>query len=312
MAATIGPMRCERGQAAVEWVAMVLAAGLTLAALVAVAPAVDGRSLGGLLAHRLTCAAKGGCDDGDSALVRAYGESDAALVRRHMPGLVFEPGERQLPVDWRRCRRVACATVADDPDLDAHRTDAGRRATAFTRVLRQDGRTYIQYWTYYPDSNTAWGGSDKLWSLVGPGRYPGFHEDDWEAVTVRIEPDGRTAMRATSHGHWQWCKHAPCRGRWGAATGWSRVSKGSHAGHAPLRAKPTGLLPSALPHGIPLRYRYSPQIPGRDLRERTASPDGFRLLPLELVDRRGYRRLDPGISPPWEKDAYRDPEAPGS
>lgn len=322
-------MRSERGQAAIEWVATVLVATLALGALAATVPAVDGRSLGGLLAHRLVCAAKGGCQDGDAALVRAYGKEDAELVRRHMPSFVFEPGERQIPVDWRRCRRVDCATVADDRDLDAHRSDAGHRATVFTRVIRDGGRTYIQYWTYYPDSNSTWAGSDKLWSLskgtpvgaalragalakTGSSDYPGYHRDDWEAVAVRIEADGRTAMRVTSHGDWQWCKHAPCRGRWGAATGWSRVSKGSHASHAPLRATPVGVLPSALPEGVPLRYRYVPQVPGRDLRERTATADGIRAVPLESIDRGRYRRLDRGIPPPWEKDAYENPESPAS
>lgn len=323
-------MASEHGQAAIEWVATVLVAALALGALAAAVPAVDGRSLGGLLAHRLACAAKGGCRDGDAALRRAYGAEDAELVRRHAPGLVFERGERQLPVDWRRCRQVGCATVRDAPDLDAHRTDAGVRATLFTRVLRRKGRTYIQYWAYYPDSDTEWLGSHDAWDAVrdrtrgtpigtvlqagarlatGSTDYPGWHADDWEAVTVRIDPDGRTAMRMTSHGHWQWCKHASCRDRWGAALGWARVSRGSHAGHAPLRARPTGLDPSALPDGLPLRYRYEPLVPGRDLRERTATPAGLRLLPLERLDRRGYRRLDPDIAPPWLKDAYRDPES---
>lgn len=323
----------ERGQAAIEWVATVLVAALALGALATAVPAVDGRSLGGLLAHRLACAAKGGCRDGDAALRRAYGAGDAELVRRHAPGLVFEPGERQLPVDWRRCRRVACATVADDRDLDAHRTDAGARATLFTRVLRRGGRTYVQYWSYYPDSDTEWAGSHDVWDAVrdgtrdtalgaalragarlttGSAEYPGWHADDWEAVTVRIDADGRTAMRMSSHGHWQWCKHASCRDRWGAALGWARVSRGSHAGHAPLRAEATGLDPSALPEGLPLRYRYRPLVPGRDLRERTATPAGLRLLPLERIDRRAYRRRDPEIEPPWLKEAYRDPESASS
>lgn len=323
-------MSCERGQASIEWVASVLVVAVVLGALTAAVPAVDGRSFGGLIAHVIACAAQGGCRDGDVALRRAYGEADAALVRRHAPGLVFEPGERQLPVDWRGCRRVACATVRDDRDLDAHRTDAGLRATLFTRVLRRGGRTYIQYWAYYPDSDTEWAGSHDVWDAVRDGTrdtplgaalragarlatgstdYPGWHADDWEAVTVRIGRDGRTAMRMTSHGHWQWCKHASCRDRWGAALGWARVSRGSHAGHAPLRATPTGLDASTLPGGLPLRYRYEPLMPGRDLHERTATPAGLRLLPLESIDRRRYRRLDAGIAPPWQKDAYLDPES---
>ncbi len=103
------------------------------------------------------------------------GRSDAELVRRYAPGVVYEPGERQLPVDYRRCRAVACARAPDDRDLDAHRTDAGGRATLFTRVVRAGGRTYIQYWFYYPDSNSAVLGSDKAWRRAAallPGPRP--------------------------------------------------------------------------------------------------------------------------------------------
>ena len=145
-------MRDERGQATVEWAGTLLIVSLTLGALASVAPPVDGRPLGGFLAHRLLCAAKGGCDDGDAALAAAYGARDAALVREHAPNLVYEPGEKQLPVDYRRCRRPRCAEAPDDRDLDAHRTVRGERATVFTRVLRRDRRTYIQYWLYYPEN----------------------------------------------------------------------------------------------------------------------------------------------------------------
>ncbi|HEX2161425.1 MAG TPA: hypothetical protein VHF88_06355 [Thermoleophilaceae bacterium] len=282
-------MTSERGQASVEWVALVLLVALATGGLLAAVPGVDGRSLGGALAHRLTCAVKGGCADND-ALVRAYGARDAELVRRNLQGLVFEPGERQIPVDWRDCRAVPCAVAPDDRDLDVHRSAAGHRATVFTRLLRRGDRRYIQYWFYYPDSNTTWAGSDKIWRsaplgqigqlVTGSERYPGYHPDDWEGAMVRVEADGRTAVRVTSHGHWQWCKRG-CEDRWGPATGWTRVSRGSHAGHVPLDRA----------------------------RERTITADGIRLVPLESIDRSGYRRLDPGISPPWEKDAYENPES---
>jgi hypothetical protein len=232
---------------------------------------------------------------------------------------VFEPGERQLPVDWRSCRAVSCAVAPDDRDLDAHVTESGLPVTAFTRLRRQGGDRYIQYWFYYPDSNTAWAGSDKLWNRTPIGRiaeavtgadgYPGWHADDWEGVAVRLGSGGRSAVRVTSHGHWQWCKHSDCGGRWGRATGWVRVSRGSHAGHVPVA-------PGAVAVGRrPARARPParlPALPGRDLRERTATAEGIRLLPLERLDVTGYRRLDPGISPPWQKDAYANPESPRS
>lgn len=309
----------ERGQAAPEWVALVLIAALALGGLATAVQAFDGRSLGALIAHRIVCAARGGCDDGDADLRRAYGAGDAELVRRHLPGLVFEPGERQLPVDWRRCRAVECAVAPDERGADVHRSDSGQRATVFTRVLRHGRRRYVQYWFYYPDSNTAWGGSDRIWNdtpvgwlgrlVTGSARYPGFHRDDWEGATVRVEPDGRAAIRVTSHGHWQWCKHGRCAGRWGPASGWTRVSRGSHAGHVPadLAAPEPGRRPR---RGDALRHRAL--LPGHDLHERTTTPDAVRLVPLEGIDKRRYRRLDPGISPPWQKDAYVNPNSSGS
>jgi hypothetical protein len=313
-------VRSERGQASVEWVALVLLSALVLGGLLTVVAGVDGRSFGATLTHRLVCAVKGGCEDGDDDLRRVYGERDGELVRRHLQGLVFEPGERQLPVDWRVCRKVACALAVDDRDADVHRTRAGMPATVFTRLQRRGGRVYIQYWFYYPDSNTAWAGSDKIWKhspvgqigrlLTGSHDYPGFHEDDWEAATVRIDADGSTAVRVTSHGHWQWCKQTDCVGRWGPATGWTRVSRGSHAGHVPTEL--VAPVAAGRGPGRGKRVGHRPQLPGPGLSERTASAEGIRLVPLEGIDKSRYRRLDPGISPPWEKDAYENPESSGS
>lgn len=311
-------MRCQRGQATVEWTALALLVALALVGLGSLAGRVDGRSFGGFLAHRLACAIRGGCDDGDRALARAYGDRGAALVRRRAPSLVYEPGERQLPVDYRRCRRPACAQAPDDRDLDAHRTASGGRATAFTRLQRRGGRTYVQYWLYYPDSTTAWAGSDRLWErsrvlpllgrlVRGTPDYPGWHRDDWESVQVRVDRDGSAWTRASSHGHYQGCKWSECRDRWIEATGWSRVSRGSHAGHIPVERR-DGAPPAA---AGPLRG-YRRLLPGRDLRERTTTAEGLRLVPLESLAGRGYRRLDPDIEPPWRKEAYRRPERDSS
>ena len=332
-------MRDESGQATVEWTGTLLVVSLTLGSLAAVAPLVDGRSFGGFLAHRLVCALEGGCDDGDAALVRAYGAADAALVREHAPNLVYEPGEMQLPVDYRRCRESTCAEAPDDRDLDTHRSDRGERATVFTRVLRRDGRVYIQYWLYFPDSKTTALGSDKLWEAAwllpqmagivdrAPA-YPGLHRDDWESFHARIHPDGEVWVKASSHGHYQGCKWAPCRNRWFADSGWTRVSRGSHAGHIPAerirpaapRTPPRRHWPSggaapheALPRGSPPPpVRYRPLLPGHDLRERTSTGEGLRLIPLETHDKRRYRPLEEGFAPPWKKEVYNEPESDGS
>jgi hypothetical protein len=289
-------MRLERGQATVEWVGLLLLVAASLGALPALGPEVDGRSFGGFLAHRILCAVRGRCDDGDGALARAYGRRDAELVRRNAPNIVYEPGEPSLPVDFRHCRARRCADASGDRDLDAHRTRTGRPATVFVRVLRRRGRTYIQYWFYYPDSNSTWLSSDELWEhsyllplvgkvLRGTSAYPGFHRDDWEGYQVKIDPGGRVYARATAHGHYQGCKQGRCRNRWIGGTGWTRVSRGSHAGH--------------VPHGYP----------GRDIHERTSTAEGVRLIPLEPLERRPYRPLDRNVEPPWRKEVYRDPES---
>ena len=153
----------QRGQAAVEFIALVLVACVALGALVSLGSGADGRAAGGFFAHHIACAIGGRCHDDERELVRAYGERDAATIRSLAPHLVYEPGERQLPVDWRQCRHPGCAAAPDDPSLDVHTTDSGRRATAFTRLIRRDGRLYVGYWLYFPDSNTALAGSDRLW-----------------------------------------------------------------------------------------------------------------------------------------------------
>lgn len=322
-------MSCERGQATIEWVALVLLAAVALGVAATSVALIDGRSFGGFLTHRIVCAVRGSAcpDPGDQReLVRAYGPSDAELVRRFAPDIVYEPGERQVPVDYRDCRDPACASTPDDRDLDVHSTAKGRRVTVFTRVVHRGGRTYNQYWFYYPDSNTTALGADKLWQAlpetgVGGRRlrkpaYPGFHRDDWEGYEVRVERDGSTAVRATSHGHLQWCKQPECRSRWGPRTGWTRVSRGSHSGHIPLERTVTGQRGGGggrvgVPRGR-LRQGYRPQIPGVNLRERTSTAEGQRLVPLERLDQRRYRRRGKDVSPPWQKPHYSDPEGTGS
>jgi hypothetical protein len=308
----------ESGQAAVEWVGLMLLVALMGAASLAAAPTVDGRSFGGFLTHRIVCAVRsGGCRDGDAALAASYGASTASLVREHAPGLVYEPGERELPVDYRRCRDPDCANAADDPDLDAHRSAAGARSTVFTRVVRRGGRTYAQYWFYYPDSNSTWAGSDRIWKssallqaggwiLRGTTAYPGFHKDDWEGYQVRIDADGRAWARATAHGHYQGCKQRLCHNRWITPTGWTRVSRGSHAGHIPVRLRwprhrrPDQVRPAPSPG-------FQPLLPGMDLHERTSSAEGLRLVPLESRAHGGYRPQDSAVTPPWRKKVYREP-----
>lgn len=294
----------ERGQATVEWIGAVLLVALALGAAALLVPVGD-RTLGEAVLHALVCAVRGDCGAraarGDSALVAAYGVRGAELVRRHAPNIAYEAGTLTLPVDWRQCRAHRCSDAPDDPALDVHRSARGGvPATAFTRVVRRGGRTYLQYWFYYPDSTSTWGGAAGAWRRVAPSRrYPGFHEDDWEAYMVRIDPSGEVLARATSHRGYKYCKGSGpgCDNRWGPATGWTRVSRGSHAGHIPMTA-------TAFPASLrPTRY-------GVDAHERTTSAPELRLVPLEPIDPSSYRSLRPGGPlPPWRKEVYRDPES---
>lgn len=328
----------ERGAATVEWVGLLLVVSLALGALGGFAPHVDGRSFGGLISHSIVCAVRGGdCDDGGGELLAAYGEADASLVREHAPNLVYEPGELQLPVDYRDCRSAACAGAPDDPDLDAHRTSAGHSATAFTHVLRDGDETFVQYWLYYPDSNSTVLGADELWDelpgfvragavpFTGSSDWPGYHPDDWESYQVRIDGSGKTWVRASSHTGYQWCKRSSCKNTWGEATGWTRVSYGSHAGHIPLgeegvEVDSAGFEPVRagfgadgvaryVPSLLGLRRGVKPHYPGVDIRERTTTAAGVRLIPIDSLDRDGYEPIDPGITPPWEKEVFHDPRS---
>jgi hypothetical protein len=305
----------ERGQAGVEVVALVLVMCLLSGALASGAGhALDGRSYAGFLARQLVCAVHG-CEDEQGRLVEAYGERDAARVRALAPSLVFEPGERQLPVDWRECRRPGCAAAPDDRALDAHLTDAGHRATAFTRLVRRAGRLYVEYWLYYPDSNTTLGPSEQLWGLFAGvlGDYPGFHRDDWEGAVVRVGPGDRPRIRASSHGGFQGCKWRECRDEWVPSYGWLRVSRGSHSGHVPYRERrvPETTTGPVLPRRLPrTRLLRAPVRGGAgSLDERSSTAEGIVLVPLETLDRRSYTPLDPEVRPPWRKESYTDPES---
>ena len=177
---SVSAMRCERGQATIEWAGVVLVATLALGALVALAPQPDGRSLGALLAHSIACSARGSCEDTGRALSAAYGERDAELVRAHAPGLVYEPRTHSLPVDFRDCRRPSCSDASDDREADLHSSAAGVPATAFSRVIHRGGVTFIQYWHYYPDSSTTSPGSLSLRMLDHV--LPVHHRDDWGSM----------------------------------------------------------------------------------------------------------------------------------
>ncbi len=302
-------MGSQRGQATIEWTGVVLLVAFTLGAAVALVPAVDGRSFGSWLAHSILCAVRPGCGASSDGLEVAYGERDAALVRRHAPGIVYEPGERSLPVDFRDCRARLCADAPDDRALDATRSETGTPAAVFTHVVRRGGETFLQYWLYYPDSDSRFPGSHALWNVATgvPSRYPGYHRDDWESYTVRIGGDGSARVRASSHHWYQGCKERQCRNRWMDRTGWTRVSAGSHAGHIPFETQ-WEVSPARRRGPASRRVTgYRPLLPGRDLHERTTSAAALALIPIETLDGDALGTDFGDVVPPWRKVVYSDP-----
>ena len=198
-------IRCERGQSTVEWVGLVILVSLATAGFSAiVGVGLPGADLARAVGAKLVCAASLGDGCGPTGLLEAeYGEEVARLVRGRAPDLLYEDGMTELPVDYRECREDACsiATVASGESTE---TPDGLRATAFTHVVdcssagidaaraggydcsgERAGNRYLQYWLYFPDSQTdPWGSR-------------GRHEDDWESFQVRIGDE--VAARASSH-----------------------------------------------------------------------------------------------------------------
>lgn len=243
--------RSESGQATVEWSALLLVLAMLFAGLAYAVSRTEAWGWGEDVLHSLVCSVGGGCDDGPGALDQAYGAETAKLVLRYSPNVAYEPRSAELPVDFRRCRKLDCSNGPSDAAL-IDRTSAGLPVTAFTRVVDRrpgGGALYLQYWFYYPESFTA-----------GIGRvfghsWPGYHPDDWEGYQVRVGPGRAVAARATAHGGYG--------SGWAPYTGWYRVAGGSHAG----------------------------QVVGGAAGERTTRGPDLRLAPLEGLDGLGGERF---------------------
>jgi hypothetical protein len=265
--------RKEAGQATIEWSALLLVVALSLSALGYLAVRADGQRLGAGIVESIICAIGEDCP---GALEDAYGKETARIVREYAPNIVYERKSAELPVDFRRCRKLACSNGSDQAKA-IDETELGLPVTAFTRVIdrRRSGALYLQYWLYFPESFSG-GIGRKLGPLAD--YWPGRHPDDWEGYQVRIE-DGRISARASAHGRYKGLEHST---GWGPWTGWYRVSGGSHAGH--LVTGSTG--------------------------ERTTPASALQLVPLERLSARDLYRFE--VSPPWEKRAYDDPESGSS
>jgi hypothetical protein len=305
--------RDERGQSTVEWIGTLCVVALLLVALLAAGVRVPVADLAQSIASRIVCAVALGDGCGDEPdLIAAYGSEVGRLVREHMPTIVFEAGSRAIPVDFRHCRSTVCGDGASEGLV--HRSDARLPLSAFVHVVdcRAEGREraeaagadcsppragslYIQYWTYYADSATL-----RDLPIVGD---EGFHRDDWEGVQIRIGADGQVDERASSHNGYNYERGvanwgsdadigalrdiaeavgARAENGWGPETHLLLVSGGSHAGNA------------AGDHDL------SRWIPGRRV----------HLIPLEQIAASDESSF--AISPPWQKQVWRDPEAAGT
>lgn len=276
-----------------------------LAALVAlVGPTIPGGELTRAIASKLVCAVKGTGACGEvatelaaqpSPLERTYGAELAALVAGRTPTISFEDDDFvSLPVDYRECRQRACSDSIRHGSLE--HTQTGLQPTAFTHVVdcrdpvaaaeegydcsgARSGNVYIQYWLYYPQS---WTRAYQRW---------GFHEDDWESYQVRIGADGTVVARASSHHGYNgrsgdevndagW---GDPQAAWDTILGQLHVAAGSHAGRAQAQ----------------------------DGDSRRIEPGNLQVLPLEpIVAAGGAPSFE--VTPPWDKDVWRDPEATGT
>jgi hypothetical protein len=226
--------RSEEGQATVEWTALLLVLAILFAGLAYAFSRTQAWGVGEGILHSIACAVGASCDDeGTDALAQAYGPENAKLVRRYAPNVAYERRSAELPIDFRRCRKLECSNGPDDP-AEIDRSSAGLPVTAFTRVVDKrgaGGSLYVQYWFYYPESFS--GGIGRMFGH----RWPGYHPDDWEGYQVRIGPEGSASARATAHGGYST--------NWSRWTGWYRVSGGSHAGQVAGRASGERTTPSS-------------------------------------------------------------------
>jgi hypothetical protein len=289
------PPSSQRGQATVEWIGLLLMAGLLLGALVAGARMLNlGLAVPGAVLERLVCAVRLSEDcRSEPALRDGYGAEVAALLRAHAPAVLYEDGMRALPVDFRRCRSDPCA----EGPTEGHATASGDRlpVTAFTHVIDcrrgarvatvrrgadcsgpRAGNLYLQFWFYYPGSATGEGSTPLKGLIRDAGSAigkPTHHPDDWESHQVRIGPDGRRFARSSSH-------H-------GYGDGWVSdpdrvyVAGGSHAGRALVR----------------------------DV-SRSTKDHRIRLVPLTRIARRDAWSF--AVTPPWRKRVWLDPEYGGT
>jgi hypothetical protein len=289
----------------------VLVVSLAFAGMVAAGITVPGADLARTIAERLACAVNlgEGCGGEPTALVLEYGVEVAELVADHTPLLEYEEGMLALPIDYRECREVACAQGVDSGQVTE--TNAGLPVTLLSHVVDcrdpeapspsdadcsgdASGYLYIQYWAYYPDSQTQ------------PFGKAGYHPDDWESFQVRIGPDGVEERASSHHGYngeggdpindtgW-----LPGKSAWTRGTGRYAISSGSHAGRVGTAPADKRIRrPSSSVERMPHRW---------------TRPDDIQVIPIEsLSDEWDEYVGSPDHLPAWLKDVFFDPEDTGT
>jgi hypothetical protein len=318
-------MRCERGQATVEWLGLLLVTALVLSALLWLAGMqAPGTALADAIVERLLCAValRDNCAR-DPRLELAHGGELAAAFQAHAPTLLYEPGMRALPVDFRRCRADSCAEGAEDGTVArsqaglpivafTHAIDCRRRAIASREAAGADcsderaGNLYLQYWFYYPGSATAEGSTP----LKGPIRWasaklghPTFHADDWESYQVRLGPAGAFARASSHHGYSY------------------RLGGGLIAGYRLARRRDGRIVvrrPPQVTNGwgpeVGTLYVSGGSHAGNarvyERVSRTSKDRRLRLIPLRWIALE--QTEDFAVTPPWRKRVYFDPEYGGT
>jgi hypothetical protein len=311
----------QRGQGTIEWIALVLLVALLVIALLALAGArLPGTALADAIAARIACAVSmiggsGSCkqDVEQSELAAQYGADVAALVAEHAPEIIYEPGELEVPVDFRACREIPCdGTAAAGPVSE---TNSGVPISLFVHVVDcrepapeaseragydcsdpRSGNLYIQYWTYYADSATLRG--------VPIAEDNGYHLDDWEGYQVRIGPDAASARASSHHGY----NYAQSPGNWGSDAGigplndvYEAVGARPHAGWGPETGS---FYVSSGSHAGNVRDDSIEH-------QRWTPADQIHLIPIEpLAESEAGTGFS--ITPPWLKGAYNDPESEGT
>jgi hypothetical protein len=291
----------ESGQSTVEWVGLVLLVSLVVAGFGAIVGiGLPGAALAHAVVDKLVCAVEGGdrCGGVPSELAIEYGTEIAEAIQDHVPDLLYEESMRELPVDYRDCREDSCAAAARTSG-PVSRTLTGLPATAFVHVVdcrpesvarteaegldcsaERHGQVYIQYWLYFPDSQTK------------PFGNAGYHRDDWESFQVRFgEP--ATLARASSHRSYNydggidnWLSDAGIdkkRG-WGRHLSTYHLSAGSHAGH----------------------------VDGDRNGPMHTAGSRLTLVPIEPIAATGLDDDLFAVTPPWLKNVWRDPEHEGT